>query len=190
MTDEIEEAIARVQRKDRAAFSILVERYQLRLRVFASSIVASRAMVDEIVQTTFVFAYRNIGRYEPGTNFYGWLRAICRNFALEELRREVREHKKRAQYFEFVAGAETLEAESRATEDRTEHLRNCVARLGEKARTLMERRYTRDEPIRSIAATLNRSASAVKVALFRIREQLRECVEEQLRAEEVAHEGC
>ena len=189
MTDKIEDAIARVKRRDRAAFSILVEQYQLRLRVFAASIVASREMVDEIVQTTFLFAYRNIDRYEPGTNFYGWLRAICRNFALEELRREVREQKKRAQYLDFLAGQEVLESESRAKEDRTVFLRDCLARLGENARALMERRYAREEPIRTIASKLNRSTSAIKVALFRVREQLRECVEERLQTEGMAHEG-
>ncbi len=179
MTDEIEEAIARVQRKDRAAFTKIVECYQLRLRVFASSIVASREMVDEIVQTTFVFAYKNIDRYTLGTNFYAWLRSICRNYALEELRREVREQKKRAQYFECVVGQETLVAETREAEDRTAFLWTCMEKLGENARTLMDRRYTREEPIRAIAKKLGRSASAVKVALFRIREQLRECIEQQ-----------
>ena len=179
--EDIEQAIERVQKKDRAGFARIVEHFQLRLRVFVASIVASREMVDEIVQTTFVFAYQNIARYEVGTNFYGWLRAIARNYALEELRRETREQKKRELYFEHIISTEILqEEESAEAGDRAEALRLCVEGAGEEARSLLERRYTRQEPVQEIAQTLGRTVSAVKVGLFRIRESLRQCIEHRL----------
>jgi RNA polymerase sigma-70 factor (ECF subfamily) len=180
--DEIEQAIERVQQKDRASFARIVEHFQLRLRVFVASIVASREMVDEIVQTTFVFAYQNIARYEPGTNFYAWLRAIARNYALEELRRETREQKKREQYFEHVISSEILRDEEDGADqyDRAEALGRCVEGVGDEARALLERRYTKQESVQSIAQALGRTVSAVKVGLFRIREALRECIEHRL----------
>jgi RNA polymerase sigma-70 factor (ECF subfamily) len=67
------ELAARAAAGSRSAFEELISRYSLRLFQFLRSRSGSDEDVEDLVQETFLKAYRNIGRYDPRWKFSTWL---------------------------------------------------------------------------------------------------------------------
>ena len=61
-----------------------------------------------------------------------------------------------------------------------EHLQDCLAQLDGPLRELITLKYQDDHSTETIAARLKRSLVWVRVSLFRVRQQLRECIEAKL----------
>ena len=72
---------------DQAAFGELYERYFERLFDFAARTVADRDLANDVVQNTFVKAWRNLQGREAPEHVKAWLFRIARNEAIDEVRR-------------------------------------------------------------------------------------------------------
>lgn len=70
------------------AFRPLVERYSQRLFRLAYRITGSENDAEDLVQETFLKAYRSLGRFEARSNFGTWLYRICANCSLDQRRRQ------------------------------------------------------------------------------------------------------
>ena len=62
---------------DRAAFEIVVHRYGPMLYRYASRMLANDHDVADVVQETFVAAWRQLGTFRGGSSLKTWLFAIC-----------------------------------------------------------------------------------------------------------------
>ncbi len=174
--------IRAVQGGDIASFEPLVEAHLDSLRAFIALKLPVAHLVDELAHESFVFAFRNVARFTPGTNFRAWLRAIAANLIRAELQRYAREQQNHFNYArarELERGLMTGPAAGESAE--VEHLRECVESLPPHMKELVELKYTQDQPIETIATKLARTENAVWQALFRLRAQLRECVEAKLK---------
>lgn len=170
-----------VQAGDAAAFEPLVDAHLDSLRAFIALKLPVAHLVDELAHETFVFAFRNLARFTPGTSFRAWLRAIATNLIRAELQRFARERQNQLNY----ARARELEhglmtGPGAAETEEVEHLRACVDSLPPHLKELVELKYAQDQPVETIAVKLARTENAVWQALFRLRAQLRECVEGKL----------
>lgn len=58
------------------------------VRRFALSLTRDESDADDLVQDTFLKAFRSWASYTPGTNLRGWLFTICRNTFNRQFRRE------------------------------------------------------------------------------------------------------
>jgi DNA-directed RNA polymerase specialized sigma24 family protein len=65
-----------------------------------------------------------------------------------------------------------------------EHLQSCLEQLEEPLRELITLKYRDDHSTESIAARLKRSLVWVRVSLFRVRAQLRECIEAKVKGDQ------
>ena len=175
--EPVEEAIARARRGDPAAYEGVVREFQGRLRAFVAAYCPARDQVDEIVQRAFVWAYRHLDEYKPGTRFYAWLKAIARNHLLADLEVQKREARGRQRYLEFLLAARCREELAREPEDRTPALRACLDELPPGDRALVAERYEAHRPVEAMARDGGCAAGALRVALFRVRQRLRRCVE-------------
>jgi RNA polymerase sigma-70 factor (ECF subfamily) len=63
---------------------------------------------------------------------------------------------------------------------RHEALEHCLDKLPEKSRQLLALRYEDDAPMEHVAEAIESSAGAVRVMLFRIRNLLADCVNNEL----------
>jgi RNA polymerase sigma-70 factor (ECF subfamily) len=61
------------------------------LRAFAISLSGSHDRADDLVQDTLMRAWKNVDRFEPGTNLNAWLFTILRNLFHSEYRKRKRE---------------------------------------------------------------------------------------------------
>lgn len=180
MTD-IEYSIGRAKRGDPAAFSEVAHEFQAPLRSFIAAYCPATDQIDEVAQRTFVWAYQHLNEYQAGTRFYSWLKAVARNILLSELEVQKREAQMRRKYLQHLQ-ATSMERQLSAADPETapdlrDALRECLDRLPEHSQTLLRRRYEAQESIKELALELGREVNAVKVALFRIRQALRRCVE-------------
>jgi RNA polymerase sigma-70 factor (ECF subfamily) len=79
--------IRRVGRRDEAAFTQLVNRYQDRLFTVAHRLLGNRADAEDAVQRAFLNCYLKSGSYDPRWQVSTWLYRILTNVCVDELRR-------------------------------------------------------------------------------------------------------
>ena len=73
--------VRRVQQGDKRAFDLLVLKYQHRVRAIVSRYIQDHAEVDDVVQESFIKAYRALGDFRGDSQFYTWLYRIAVNTA-------------------------------------------------------------------------------------------------------------
>ena len=81
------ELIRRSRDGDTAAFGEIYEKYKAAVYSLAYRIVRNHADADELMQESFIRAYRYISRYDASYSFYTWIRAIVVNLSRDWLRR-------------------------------------------------------------------------------------------------------
>ncbi len=83
--------VERVQAGDKQAFDLLVAKYQRRLMRLVSRIVHDTAEAEDVVQETFIKAYRALRHFRGDSAFYTWLYRIgintAKNFLVTQGRR-------------------------------------------------------------------------------------------------------
>ena len=103
-----------------------------------------------------------------------------RNLLRAEVQRFAREQVQQEKFTAWqLAEWETTSAEA-ASSAEAEHLQDCLAQLDGPLRELITLKYRDDHTAETIAVRLKRSAVWVRVSLFRVRQQLRECIEAKL----------
>jgi RNA polymerase sigma-70 factor (ECF subfamily) len=91
MTFQTDEACAAdVQRGDRNAFGILVERYQEKLLRYGRRFLSGRRDIEDVVQEIFISAYRNIQSFDVSQRFSPWIYRIAHNAFIDTLRKNTR----------------------------------------------------------------------------------------------------
>ena len=73
--------VERVQKGDKKAFDLLINKYQHRIVSLVSRYVADPADAMDVAQEAFIKAYRAIGRFRGDSAFYTWLYRIAINTA-------------------------------------------------------------------------------------------------------------
>lgn len=85
-----EELLARALHKDREAFALLVNRYEVRLFNYARRIVGNAADAEDVFQETFLRVYNGLARFDPSQRFRPWVYSIATNVCRDMLRRQRR----------------------------------------------------------------------------------------------------
>ena len=73
--------VERVQAGDRHAYDLLVAKYQRRLMRLVSRLVHDPAEAEDVVQESFIRAYRGLRHFRGDAAFYTWLYRIAINTA-------------------------------------------------------------------------------------------------------------
>jgi RNA polymerase sigma-70 factor, ECF subfamily len=73
--------VERVQRGDKKAFELLVSKYQRKLMRLVSRLVYDHAEAEDVVQESFIKAYRALANFRGESAFYTWLYRIGINTA-------------------------------------------------------------------------------------------------------------
>ncbi len=176
--NELDQLVERVQNGDRDAFGEVVFAIRKELRIFLSAHACSIDMVEEVLQQTLVVCYENIAKYERRGTFLSWTKGIARNLMLKELKarsRFVAPGEDELDRIVLAAAMNSVEAEDRE-EAYVEHLRHCLTKLPEESRKLIQQRYFNRLSIRELASLNHRTETWVAVALFRVRDILKDCM--------------
>ena len=90
-TDEDAELVKLAQGGDARAFEALVVKYQRRVARHVARYLRASGDVEDVVQQTFIRAYRGLASFRGDSAFYSWLYRIATNAALSHLKREPHE---------------------------------------------------------------------------------------------------
>lgn len=82
--------VKRVQQGEKAAFNLLVRRYQQKLSSIIARYVSTPADVGDVVQEAFIKAYRALPSFRGESAFYTWLYRIAVNSAKNYLTAQAR----------------------------------------------------------------------------------------------------
>lgn len=145
---------------------------------YVLSFVPSMNDARDIVQETAIALWKKIDRYDAREPFSPW---ACR-FALNEVRAFLRrEHRWRRFLDDEVI--DMLEARrkemSKELDERRIHLRECLRKLPDSQKAIVEGYYFKDHSVEELAELSGRTVDAVYKALQRIRRTLMECVNRQ-----------
>lgn len=86
LMNSAEDLIARVRSGDDHAFQLIFERYSRPIISFIYDMVNDRELSEELMQETFVRAYRNLSTLRMDAKLSTWLFGIAKNVAREGLR--------------------------------------------------------------------------------------------------------
>jgi RNA polymerase sigma-70 factor (ECF subfamily) len=191
--DRLEAALVeRARAGDEDAFCELVRLHQAHLHVFVASYLPGADAADDVAQDAFLIAYRKLGEFRTDQPLLPWLLGIARRRVLQHLRDEARLHDRHRR--SLATGLAEwrlarLETESEADSDAVvaereiAALTRCLEGLPASSGQLVTEFYFEARPIPEIASRLNKREGAVRMALLRVRQALRQCVEHRLAAE-------
>ncbi len=166
---------------DLEAFSELVKAYQGNVRACLAVRLNSPFESDDLAQETFIVAFRKIKDFEPGRPFGPWLRSIAfnllRNFLAKHRAEPVGHSEELALLVDQHIGAGYSEKNELNT---LQTLRECMGKLDDSMRQLVELRYHEDMPLSELTRTLNINHSTLTMRLHRIRLALKQCIENTL----------
>jgi RNA polymerase sigma-70 factor (ECF subfamily) len=168
-----EELAVRAAAGSRPSFEELVSRYSLRLFHFLRSRSGSDEDVEDLVQETFLKAYRNIGRYDPQRRFSTWLYTVAIRLSISRQRSqrerplpldpEGPEHPSPGPQEVLIRKEEAQKAGNIWLLART---------LKPSEYEILWLRYAEEMPMKEIARAMKRSLVGVRVLLHRSRVKL------------------
>ena len=169
-------------------YEILMHQHTRMLHAYVLGIVGDSAdIADDVVQDTFVSAYRNLSALRDKTAFAPWIRTIARNKALNMLKRAGREFlvdSNTIQGMEDIFGQLDNDSYGEQWEERLKIVQNCFGELPDLLRQACELYYMEDQSTKNIAAKLSASLASILKRLERGRILLRECVEQHMAFED------
>jgi RNA polymerase sigma-70 factor (ECF subfamily) len=178
-----QQLVERVQRGDKAAFDLLVTKYQRKIFRLLSRMVRDPAEVEDVAQEAFIKAYRALPNFRGDSAFYTWLYRIAINTAKNWLVSQGRR----------APTSTEAEIEDAETFDDGEHLRDlntpdamlltrqvadavnrAIEELPEDLRTAIVLRELEGLSYEEIAETMNCPIGTVRSRIFRAREAIAE----------------
>ena len=153
-----------------AAFEELVRRYQVPLLHFLRER-GPEADAEDVLQETFIRAYRNLDKFRAKWRFSTWLFTIARRLSVNERRRTRPSVSEAA--LESVPDRDGDPAEAAADADHRGRIWAVAAEvLEEEQHTALWLYYVEEMPVKEIAKVLGRFTPSVKTMLHRARRKL------------------
>lgn len=172
--------VERVQRGERAAFDVLVLRYQHKVLKLIMRYIRDATEAEDVAQEAFVKAYRALPAFRGDSAFYTWLYRIAINTAKNALvsmkRRPVEYDLDLQDPEQYDLHARLKDAETPEglllTEEIRQTVNGAIADLPEDLRTAIVLREIDGLSYEEIAAAMDCPIGTVRSRIFRAREAI------------------
>jgi RNA polymerase sigma-70 factor, ECF subfamily len=175
------ELVLLAQRGDKRAFGMLVDKYQRKLARLLSRMIRDQAEIEDVVQESFIKAYRALPNFRGDSAFYTWLYRIgintAKNYLVSMGRRptvstdiEIED----AENFDSGSELRTMETPESAlmTKEIAQTVNDTVASLPEELRTAITLRELEGLSYEEIATIMQCPIGTVRSRIFRARETI------------------
>lgn len=184
MEDSDGAVVVRAQSGDGDAFRMLVERHSRSVFRLAFRMTGNEQDAEDVVQETFLRAYKQLHHYESRSSFSTWLYRIASNYCLDVIRMRKRHEQKRETGTE--EGRDVLDTvpATQPGQDRlffsdqiSERVSAAMNELSDLERSAFVLRHFEGLSIEQIGGMLGTSLNATKHSIFRAVQKLRKRLE-------------
>jgi RNA polymerase sigma-70 factor (ECF subfamily) len=181
--------IERAQAGDRAAFELLVQRYDRQVLRLALNVLGSAEDARDVYQEAFLKIYRSLPRFRFECAFYTWVYRIVTNICLDHLRRRrshpeeqppvlravSSEERRDGDFFDRQQGSGTYSDPERQVlgHEIGRKVEAALQALSPRERMVFEMRHYQGLKLRAIGEALGTTEETVKNSLFRATHKLR-----------------
>ena len=177
-------AVALARDGDSEAFRALVERHSRAVFRLAHRMTGNPSDAEDVVQETFLKAYKQLSRFESRANFSTWLHRIAVNCSIDLIRaRPHREASHDAVDLEQFGAAEAADA-GRPSPERLmlssevqARITDAMAGLSQMERAAFVLRHFEGQSIDEISRALGLKTNATKHSIFRAVKKMRHALE-------------
>jgi RNA polymerase sigma factor (sigma-70 family) len=166
---------------EKAAFSILFDRYRSPLLHFIGQRTFNGAEVSDLAMEAFGKAFLKLKSFVPDHAFSTWLFKIAHNHCIDHARRQKVQHQHRASFDAEALSrlpANTLSPEeSMVRQERIAMIFSLLQELDPRYRKMIELRFYAEMSYEEIAESLDLPIGTVKAQLFRAKEMMRHLLE-------------
>jgi RNA polymerase sigma-70 factor (ECF subfamily) len=178
-------AIAKARDGDADGFRYLVERHSRSVFRLAFRMTGNEFDAEDVVQETFLRAYKQLDTYESRSSFSTWLYRIAANYSLDLIRSRKRHEDKRAketdpdapEILDTIASADPAQDRVLYSAQMKRALGDALRQLSEQERTAFVLRHFEGMSIEQIGGILDLGTSATKNSIFRAVRKLRETLQ-------------
>lgn len=174
-----EDLIARVRSGETDAFQLIFDRYSRPVISFIYDLTNDRESSEELMQETFVRAYKNLGTLRGDAKLSTWLFGIAKNVARESFR--TRQRASRNVELDDEAVRELRDGklppdDSLINKELNGVIRSALARLDDDKRLVFALRVFQQQSYEEIAAITGFSIAKLKTDLHRARIEMRRLI--------------
>ena len=167
------------------AFQVLVERHSRAVYRIAHRLTGNASDAEDVVQETFLKAYRQLGRFESRANFGTWLHRIAVNCSIDLIRsRPSREKAHDAADLEGLGSPDAAPPASGSSPERLmlstevqDRITAAMSSLSARERAAFMLRHFEGHSIDDISRSLGMKANATKHSIFRAVRKMRAALE-------------
>jgi len=170
-------ALEQARRGDLDAFRVLVEHHAAAVFRLAYRMTGNQTDAEDVVQETFLKAWRQLGRFDGRASFGTWLHRICANCSVDLLRsRKPWQTASDDPLWNLPSGLPSPERLARGSEA-SALLEPALAGLSEIERTAFVLRHYEGLSVFDIASALGVRPGAARHSIFRAVRKLRIALE-------------
>ncbi len=162
---------------DLNAFDEVVRRHQSMITRCLYRFCPYQADLEDLVQETFVKAFRKLDTWQATAPFENWLRKIAYNTGYDYFRKNSRNPASisvnHSEETDYVLETLSEDTDQRRSYEMTEQAQKVLALLQSEERLLLTLQYLEELPLADIAAQMGWGLSKTKVKSFRARKKLR-----------------
>lgn len=172
-----EELVRQCLAGDSSTFEVLIKRYERMVYGFVLRKVSDAGTAQDLAQETFLIGFENLKRLKDHARVKSWLMGISGNLVRDYYKRRKLAGLPEGFEGEFV-GIDPLQS----VEDQEKHelLYKAMAKLSERYRAVLVKRYLEGAEYEEIAADLGLSIGAVEVCMHRARKALAGALKEYM----------
>jgi RNA polymerase sigma-70 factor, ECF subfamily len=181
LVDSDLELVSRVQEGELASFDKLVHKYRQRLFSVIYNLTSNREDTADLVQDTFIKAFRSIGRFKGKSSFFTWLYRIGVNTTLSHLKKnkarrffsfeKLNEEVSRDNAFEALV-SKSASDQSALLKELQEKLNEALQKLSNKHRTIVVLFEIEGLSHKEIASIMKCSEGTIRSRLHYAKQQL------------------
>jgi RNA polymerase sigma-70 factor (ECF subfamily) len=146
------------------SIALLIDKYQQRLYWHIRKIVIDHDDADDVLQNTFIKAWKGLENFNQLSALYTWLYRIATNEALQLLRDRAKRDNVSIDDVQYKL-AESLHQDSHFKGDEIQmKLQSAILALPEKQRIVFNLRYYDEMPYEAMSQVLDTSVGALKAS--------------------------
>ncbi len=174
-----DELVERCLSGDSLGYKELYQRYSKAMYNTCLRILNNVAEAEDVLQESFIEAFKNLGGFEYRTSFGGWLKQICINRSINQLK------KRRIDWvdMEKIAGydsAEELPIDETELTLKVESVKKAIMKLPDGYRTVLSLYLLEGYDHEEISEILNVAESTTRTQFMRAKQKLLQLLKEGL----------